>query len=509
MSWAGFEHWLDSVHRWRWPLLLAILALRIGFLVFNGLDLIGDESYYWDWSRQPDWCYYSKPPMVAWLIGASTWLFGDTAWAVRLPAVLLGTGFLYYLHATARAFYGTRAAALTLLLVLATPNNVLANFLMTIDPPLYCFWIAAVYYLRRAVFDGDQRAWLWAGCATALALLSKQAALLQPLALAVFLGASTARRRHFRGDFWRYLAPVVLAAVPILVWNDQHDWVMFGHSKSHFGNEGEFDAWRRLRDVRDFWFYQLLLLNPLMFVLTLATALRGLSGFRQWDDERRFLWLMGPAWLLLILALSFGQKVQGNWPMPFYFTGLILVAGAAPAPGRWLKAGLAVGLAMVLLTYALPAVLQALNLQNSKLDPTKRFKQWRVLAERINTYRTESGSDRPVLVTVGHRFLASQLAFYLPDHPRVYRYEASGGVTSQYEVWPGPNERLGQPAFLVADIQAARFDKRWSDSLEGLTLLGEVADPAKPSTKYYVYRAEKLKAWPAPLTLHQEGHASP
>lgn len=500
---------LNRVDRYLTAILLILAAMRILFAAFSGLDLIGDESYYWDWSRQLDWCYYSKPPMVAWLIGASTWLFGDTAWAVRLPTVLLGTGFLYYLHATANAFYGARAAALTLLLVLATPNNVLANFLMTIDPPLYGFWIATVYYLRRAVFDGRERAWLWAGCATALALLSKQAALLQPLALAAFLGASPARRRHFRGDFWRYLAPVVLAALSILLWNYQHDWVMFGHSKSHFGNEGEFDSWRRFRDARDFWFYQLLLLNPLIFILTLAMALRGLFGFLQWDDERRFLWLMGPVWLLVVLAMSLGQKVQGNWPMPFYFTGLILVAGAAPVAGRWLKAGLALGLAMVLLTYSLPAVLQALNLQNSKLDPTKRFKQWQVLAERIDAYRTDSGPEKSVVVTVGHRFLASQLAFYLPDHPRVYRYEASGGVTSQYEVWQGPIERIGQPAFVVADVRAERFDQRWSNSLEGLTLLGEVADPAKPSTKYYLYRAEKLKAWPAPLKLNQEGHAAP
>ena len=35
-------------------LLLAVAGLRLAFLALNGLDLLGDESYYWDWSRQPD-----------------------------------------------------------------------------------------------------------------------------------------------------------------------------------------------------------------------------------------------------------------------------------------------------------------------------------------------------------------------------------------------------------------------------------------------------------------------
>lgn len=122
----------EKILRWieNYPgaVILAALVVRGGFLLTNGLDLIGDEAYYWDWSRRPDWCYYSKPPMVAWLIGLSTWLLGDFTAAVRMPALVLGAAFLWFFYATARAFYGARGGALALLLVLATPINVLANF---------------------------------------------------------------------------------------------------------------------------------------------------------------------------------------------------------------------------------------------------------------------------------------------------------------------------------------------------------------------------------------------
>ena len=53
--------WIDRHLLW---LLSAVLVLRAGFLFGNGLDRLATKVT-WDWPRQPDWCYYSKLPMVA------------------------------------------------------------------------------------------------------------------------------------------------------------------------------------------------------------------------------------------------------------------------------------------------------------------------------------------------------------------------------------------------------------------------------------------------------------
>lgn len=494
-------------------LLLAILLLRGGFLLGNGFDLIGDESYYWDWSRQPDWCYYSKPPMVAWLIGASTWLLGDHTVTVRLPALVLGTVFLAYFHATARAFYGARGGVLALLLVLATPINVLANLLMTIDPPLYCFWMMSIYYLRRALFDHDRRAWLWAGCAGAAALLSKQSAIILPLMLLVFLLLDKQRRAWLKTEFWLYLLPIIVAAVPILWWNQQHDWVMFGHSKSHFGNHEAVNWLKHLQWARDFLLYQVLLVSPVLFVLVVITSFQAAFKFKRLPAEQRFLLLMGPALLLGVLLLSFLQKAQGNWPMPFYFTGLILLAGDWLA-GAWkksLKYGLLLGYLMVGMTYALPLVLQALNLQHSAFDPTKRFKSWQELAVNLHFERLISlpSVDGTFVVALGHRYLASELAFYLPDHPKVYRYETSGLVLSQYEVWPGPHEFIGKNGFVVGESPEEGLPPELKAAFERFRFLAQIPNPGKPDAPYYLYLGENLKFWPKPVrqTLDKDAYA--
>src|SRR2546430_1542444 len=40
------------------------------------VDLSGDEAQYWDWSRNLDLSYYSKGPLIAYLIRGSCWAFG-------------------------------------------------------------------------------------------------------------------------------------------------------------------------------------------------------------------------------------------------------------------------------------------------------------------------------------------------------------------------------------------------------------------------------------------------
>lgn len=498
---------METCIRWinahLWGLLIGIALLRASFLWLTGLDLIGDESYYWDWSRQPDWCYFSKPPMVAWLIGAFTWLLGDSAATVRLPAVLLGTVFLGYFYATARAMHGSHGAALALLLVLATPVNVLANFLMTIDPPLYCFWMMSIYYLQAALFGQKPRAWWWAGFASAAALLSKQVAIALPIMLLIFLLISRERRVLLKREFLWYLLPVILAALLILWWNQAHDWVMFGHSKSHFGESESVSLLRHLQHARDFWLYQLLLLSPLIFVLVLLGSVGDLLRFTRLSAQQQFLLLMGPVLLLAVLLLSFLQKAQGNWSMPFYFTGLILLVGKVLA-GRWqksLKYALLLGYLMVGMTYVLPLLLQVFNLKDSALDPTKRFKNWETLAITLHQQRLNALPDlqHSFVVALGHRYLASQLAFYLPDHPKVYRFEESGRVTSQYEVWPGPDQFVGHNGFVISQTPQEQLPVALQRAFTRLRWVAEIVDPDKPTQRYYLYLGENLKYWPNPL----------
>jgi len=487
--------WID---RYLVLLLLVIFCLRTGFLFSSDIGLVGDESYYWEWSRRPDWCYFSKPPMVAWLIAAFTQLFGNDAGVVRLPVVVCGTVFLWYFHATAQAFYGRRAAAFALLLVLATPDNVIANLFMTIDPPLNCFWMMSVYYLRGALFEQKPACWFWAGCATALGLLSKQVAIVLPLMLLVFLLTDSRRRVWLQREFWLYLLPVLAAGIPILLWNQQHEWVMFTHSKTHFTSQISSSLVMSFTYFGELVLFQGLLISPLIFGLVMLSSWQLLKRFKTLQPEQQFLLLMGPVLLFGILLLSIKQKVQGNWPMPFYFTGFILLSGqwAVGSWQRWSSYALKLGFAMVLTTYLLPTALKLFNLENTSLDPIKRFKHWPELVAEIQAERVSVIPDLPhsFVVALGHRNIASQLAFYLPDHPQVFRYEANGVIKSQYEIWPGPVEFTGADALVVSDASSVAEPVR--AAFGKFTYLTEIVNPMQKNAKFYLFLAERLTHWP-------------
>ncbi len=59
---------------WRAALLfvLGLTILRAALLTLTPLNLHGDEAQYWAWSRTLDWGYFTKPPLIAWAIRATT-----------------------------------------------------------------------------------------------------------------------------------------------------------------------------------------------------------------------------------------------------------------------------------------------------------------------------------------------------------------------------------------------------------------------------------------------------
>ena len=114
--------------RFLW-LLAGVLAFRVIYLfVVVDFQLSGDEAYYWDWGRRPDWCYYSKPPLIGWLMGALRVIFGYQWWAVRLAAIGLGSVSLTLLFLLGRRLFDARTGFVAALLFLLTPANAAANF---------------------------------------------------------------------------------------------------------------------------------------------------------------------------------------------------------------------------------------------------------------------------------------------------------------------------------------------------------------------------------------------
>jgi 4-amino-4-deoxy-L-arabinose transferase-like glycosyltransferase len=95
------------------PLLLwlgALLAVRIAALVAARIDLVLDEAQYWTWSRELALGYFSKPPMIAWLVRGATEICGNGEACVRAASPVLYTLTAILIYAAARQLYSERIA---------------------------------------------------------------------------------------------------------------------------------------------------------------------------------------------------------------------------------------------------------------------------------------------------------------------------------------------------------------------------------------------------------------
>src|ERR1700741_3441861 len=105
------QHDIPSVRPYAgWMLVgvAAITALRLLWLALQPADLFPDEAQYWVWSQNLALGYYSKPPLVAWLIALTTGLLGNSEFAVRLSAPFLHAGAAVLVYGIGSQLYDRR-----------------------------------------------------------------------------------------------------------------------------------------------------------------------------------------------------------------------------------------------------------------------------------------------------------------------------------------------------------------------------------------------------------------
>ncbi|QDT37152.1 ArnT family glycosyltransferase [Stratiformator vulcanicus] len=489
-------------------LIAGLAVVRVVYAAVVPLDLVTDEAYYWDWSRHLDWGYYSKPPMIAWIIAASTGLFGDTTFAVRLPAVLLGTGGLVFAFLLSRRMFDARTGFFATLLAAACPGNVVMSLLMTIDAPLMFFWGAAVYSLWRMLEGGPQRNY-WAIAATlaiGLGVLSKQTMLGVIPLTGLFLISSKSEWKQLRhASTW--LVPIVamLFLLPVLEWNSRHDWITFQHTSEHFGSKTEVTPLSlRMARALEYFASQFGVLSPVTYGTFLTAGIGCLLAFRSLGRRERFLVAFSIVPLIGVFGLSWLQRVQPNWPAPFYATGVILVAACLcskvgaewkvwdrfGSQMLWRRAAIATGIAASLLTYATPFAVTATGIAGTGLDPTIRLRGWRETAAAIDQLWADDERVREVpVIFTENRTPASPVAFYLADQPLVDCDNPTGRIISQYDLWPDPAEIGRTGAYVITPAVSGPGQHLMDDALAWREL-GEINVPlgAGESRHYKLFR---------------------
>src|SRR5437868_8331305 len=94
--------------RTAWLFIVALTAIRLSMLATTDLEF--DEAHYWLWSQHLAPAYFSKGPGIAFVIRASTAVFGANEFGVRFFSPILAGGTSLLLFYFARRLFSATAA---------------------------------------------------------------------------------------------------------------------------------------------------------------------------------------------------------------------------------------------------------------------------------------------------------------------------------------------------------------------------------------------------------------
>lgn len=409
---AGEAGRLDA---WRMALLAiaALTLLRLAFLTLTPIELDFEEAQYWAWSRSLAWGYFSKPPLIAWLIRAATEICGNGPACIRAPSPLLHAATAILVGASGIALGGRRLGAWASLVYATMPGVAFSAMLMTTDVPLALFWALALYCFIR-LRQGAGLGWaVAAGVALGLGTLGKYAMLLFVAGFLFYLLLSAEGRRAF-GWLKPLLALAVGAAVlsPNLLWNLHTHWTTVA-STAETADLGspQFE----LNHLVDYVAGQLAIFGPVPLYLLFEQAFIGRrsAGLSLLEAEsRRLLFCQSLPFLLAFLLMSLATRVNANWAAYAYVGGSLAVAGAVARPAAywWLRRALAFHAAIGLGLYgAILCLPLSPGLPFNLSHAVEKRIGWQALGQRV---AAELAKEPSLRLLTADRALTSDLLYY-------------------------------------------------------------------------------------------------
>jgi 4-amino-4-deoxy-L-arabinose transferase-like glycosyltransferase len=416
------QAYLEASRPWRFALAATALltGLRLFALFATPLELYPDEAQYWLWSRSLDLGYFSKPPMIAWVIHLTTAIGGDSEPWVRIAAPLFHAVTGLTLFAVGRRLYGPWAGVLALLTYQLMPGVAVANVTMTTDTPLLCFLsIALLAYVdlptaKRPLFTAAGL-----GAALGLGMLSKYAAIYAVIGIVLHLIVSRQAR-----SIWRPATALVAAGVfalviaPNLIWNALNGFETVQHTAANadLGSGIGFNVGGLLQRVV---FEQFGVFGLAFGVLIAAWVL---AARRRLTDEDILLvcWTIPPFVVVGIQALL--SRANANWAAAAYIPAAVLVGGLVVRwwPSLWTRIGVGVTLVVqglvvgfLVLAIASPAIADAVGRSND----IKRMRGWKdVVDATVQRAQVEQADQGLTAVAVDSRFLFNAMAYYGRDY---------------------------------------------------------------------------------------------
>lgn len=422
--------------------IIGLTLYRALVIELGELPLFYDQAYYYYWSLNPDWGYFSKPPMIAWMIASSTAIWGDSELAINAGSLIAHGLTAVVVYLLGRTLYGERAGVWSGIAFMCLPIVGFNSLMISTDAPLLLFWALTVLLFVRATDTGHVGWWLATGVAAGLGLLSKYTMGVLAPGLLLYLLVDRERRRWL-GDWrlWLGIAVALVILAPNIAWNAQHEFISFRHTAEISQLDRELFHPDRLVE---FLLAQFGVFGPVFMGLFVRDALRR-STYR--SDAGRLLLFTALAILVVIGIQAALTRAQANWAAPAFVTATVWIAARLAQQQRARLFGIAMAINLLLLSvlYHYHAIADVLGVELRRgATPYSRILGWRELGAAVSEVAREHPDA--ILLSDSRKHLAYLSYYTEPKRMQVAWWAPQGGLAQNHYQ-------------LVADISRSSADE--------------------------------------------------
>ena len=479
-------------------LILIILAWTFYRALLIATDqhtsLYVDEAYYWVWAQTPDFGYFSKPPMIAWAIGISTFIFGDTDFGVKAIALIVYplTAFVFY--RLARQLSNSQTAFVCTLAFMSMPGVTLSSVIASTDVLLFFFWTLSLLAFVRALHTNNWQDWILLGIAGGLGMLTKYTMGVFAVSVLVYICCASEHRAQFKNPRL-YLSALLALLIfsPNIFWNISHNFPTLQHTYeiSRLENAGlHFDK------LGAFLGGQFGIMGPValgVFVVVLVMLALSLFSSKRKAvraDKNILLLLSFSLPFLAIISLqALMGRAHANWAAPTYVTATILIITylLQAERKRLLTAVFAVNILFIVAIFHFHSLANIFGIELTRQsDPFKRAKGWDQFAANVETLLNQHPNTKLLSTS---RTVLSHVAFYSQPHRfDGVAWNPKSQLRHHFDIVTNMAEHLGENFIYVTKNNADNL----AGQFENLTLIKTINIPIHHdyALNYRAYLAE-------------------
>jgi 4-amino-4-deoxy-L-arabinose transferase-like glycosyltransferase len=306
-------------------LLSILIGVKITAIFYTSFDLFGDEAQYWIWSQDLDFGYYSKPPLLSWIIGFVVFLIGDSFEAIKLISLFSYFLTSYVIYLLVFEIYEKKELSIIAgFSFYIIPASSVSSFLLSTDVILILFWSLSLLTLLKLRKNPKFINFLLLGIFLGLALLTKYAASYFYLSLILIYFFDKKLKKIFFNNILKsivFFLSTCLVVLPNMLWNLNNNWITFSHTSDNAGlNRLDINFFQGL----EFIITQGLMVGPILFFFFIINFKKLAFNF-----ETKFLLSFSLPIFAIVLLESILVRANANWAAVGLIAFFILILNHA------------------------------------------------------------------------------------------------------------------------------------------------------------------------------------